>query len=120
MDGEYRNNISNLSKLGEYKYEKLFRVYNIDNYNVYNIINTIKFDKDMDNEYYYDWEVNMPLPWTTISYMHYEDINLWWLICILNNIQNPIRFAETGTILKIFKPEYVRKIIDQIDQQSID
>ncbi len=120
MDGEYRNNISDLSKLGEYKYEKLFRVYNIDNYNVYNIINTIKFDKDMGNEYYYDWEVNMPPPWTTISYIHYEDINLWWLICIFNNIQNPIRFAETGTILKIFKPEYVRKIIDQIDQQIID
>lgn len=119
MDGEYRNNISELPKLSEYKYEKLFRVYNIDNYYIYNIINTLNFNKDIDKDYYYNWEVNRPLPWTTISYIHYDDINLWWLICIFNNIQNPIKFAETGTVLKIFKTEYVRKIIDQIDTQTI-
>lgn len=114
MDGDYQNNISELPNLNEYKFENLFRVYNIDNYYVYNINNSLKFDKDIDSNYYYEWTVNRPLPWTIISYIHYDTINLWWLICIFNEIQNPIRFVETGTVLKIFKPAYVRRIIDQI------
>ena len=117
MDGDYRNNISDLKKLNEYKYENLFRIYDIDNYKVYNIINTLKFDKDIDREYYYEWIVNRPLAWTIISYIHYDTIHLWWLICIFNEIQNPVQFVETGTRLKIFKPEYVRKIIDQIEEK---
>jgi hypothetical protein len=119
MDGEFQNNISELSKLDDYKYENLFRVYNIDNYYVYNIINSIKFDKNIDNDYYYEWVVRSPLPWTTISFIHYDSIHLWWLICILNEIQNPIQFPESGTRLKIFKPSYVRRIIDKI-QADID
>lgn len=114
MGGSYQNNISSLPNLDEYKFENLFRVYNIDNYYVYNIINSLKFDKDIDSSFYYDWTVNRPLPWTIISYIHYDTINLWWLICIFNNIQNPVQFIETGTNLQILKPEYVRLIIDKI------
>ena len=114
MDGEYQNNIESLPNLDEYKFENLFKVYDIDNYYVYNIINSLKFDKEIDNTYYYEWTVNRPLPWTIISYIHYDTINLWWLICIFNEIQNPVQFVETGTRLKIFKPSYVRLIIDQI------
>lgn len=117
MDGDYQNNIDNLPRLNEYRYENLFKVYNIEGYSVYNIINSLKFDKEMDNEYYFEWRVDRSVPWTIISHIHYNDINLWWLICLLNGIQNPIHFPETGTMLKIFKPKYVRKIIDQIAQK---
>jgi hypothetical protein len=114
MDGEYQNNREDLAPLSEYKYENLFRVHSIDGYDVYNIINSLSFDKELDRTYYYEWTVDKSLPWTIISYIHYDTIDLWWLICILNEIQNPIRFPETGTRLKIFKPSYVRRVIDQI------
>jgi hypothetical protein len=114
MNGEYQNNIDELPSLNEYKYENLFRVHNLDGYYVYNIANSLIFDKELDRTYYYEWTVDKPLPWTIISHIHYNTIDLWWLICILNNIQNPIKFPETGTRLKVFKPSYVRIIIDQI------
>jgi len=117
MDGEYQNNIEELSNLREYRYENLFKVHNIDGYYVYNIINSLKFDKDIDRDYYYEWVVDRPLAWTIISYIHYDTIDLWWLICIFNEIINPVQFVETGTRLKIFKPEYVRRIIDQIQEK---
>lgn len=118
MDGDYTSNIPELSNLNEYRYENLFKVYNIDGYNVYNIISGLNFDKDIDKDYYYEWEVNRPIPWTIISYIHYETIELWWLICIFNEIQNPVKYPETGSVLKIFKPEYVRRIVDQIKEQT--
>jgi len=114
MSGEYQNNIDDLSVLNEYRYENLFKVHNIDDYYIYNIINSITFDKDLDQEYYYEWVVDRPLPWTIISHIHYDTIELWWLVCLLNKIINPIQFVETGTRLKIFKPSYVRNILDQI------
>tara|TARA_R110000764_G_scaffold211232_1_gene297303 strand:+ start:194 stop:559 length:366 start_codon:yes stop_codon:yes gene_type:complete len=114
METEYQNNIDELPKLGEFRYENLFKVYQIDGYYIYNIINSMSLDDDMDVEYYYDWKVDSPLPWTTLSYLHYETTNLWWLICIMNGISNPVQFVETGTVLQIIKPVYVRKIIDQI------
>ena len=117
MDGEFQNNIEELPDLNEYRYENLFRVYQQDGYYIYNIINTLSFDKDLDREYYYEWMVNKPLPWTIISYIHYDTINLWWLICLLNGIMNPVHFPETGTVLKIFKPPYVRNILEQISSK---
>lgn len=114
MRGEYQNNIDDLPKLNEYRFENLFKVYNVDGYYFYNIIGTLNIPEDLDPEFYYEWRVNKPMPWTIISYEHYETIYLWWLICSANQIQNPIEFAKTGTILKIIKPPYVREVVDRI------
>lgn len=114
MSEQYQNNISSLPKLNEFRYENLFKVYKIDDYYIYNIINTLKLDDDVDPEYYYIYRVTRPMAWTIISYENYETIELWWLICIFNNIMNPVMFPESGTDLKMLKPEYVRSIIDKI------
>lgn len=111
---EYQNNIEALPKLSETKYENLFKVYQEDGYYIYNINSSLNFDKDLDEDFFYEWTLDKPLPWTTISYIHYDTIDLWWLLCLLNDIQNPVLFPEAGTILKIFKPIYVRRILDEI------
>lgn len=36
-----------------------------------------------------------------ISYIHYETVNLWWLIAHVNNIMDPITDLEAGMVLKI-------------------
>jgi hypothetical protein len=117
MDGIYQNNIDDLPKLSEYRFENIFKVYNEDGYYFYNIINNILISDNIDSDFYYEWTCDRPLPWTTISYMHYDTIYLWWLICSVNNIQNPIEFLQTGTRIKILKPEYVRLVLDKIIQQ---
>jgi hypothetical protein len=114
MSTEYQNNIPELPKLNEFRYENLLTVYQLDGYYVYNLINSLSMDTDLDQDFYYDWVVDKPIPWTGISYIHYETINLWWLICIVNGIMNPIQIIEAGNTLKILKPEYVRIIIDKV------
>ena len=57
-------------------------------------------------------------PWTTISYGIYGTIFLWWMITELNNITNPIDIPKPGTIIKYIKPEYVKQIVGQINNQS--
>lgn len=114
MSTEYQNNISELPQLNEFRYENLFKVYQIDGYYIYNIAHTLNIDNELDKDFYYNWTVNKPIPWTGISYIHYDTINLWWLICIVNKIHNPIQIVEAGTTLRMLKPEYVRNIIDTI------
>lgn len=36
-----------------------------------------------------------------ISYRHYGTVNYWWIIMLLNNIDNPLTDIEVGSILKI-------------------
>jgi hypothetical protein len=114
MEPDYQNNIEELPKLNEFRYENLFKVYQQDGYYIYNIINSLSLGDELDTDFYYDWTVDRSVPWTTISYIHYDSIHLWWLICILNGINNPVQFAETGTRLRILKPLYVRRVIDQV------
>lgn len=110
----YQNNISELPTLNEFRYENLFKVYKIDDYYIYNIINTLKLDDDIDPEFYYIYTVKRPMAWTIVSYENYNTIDLWWLICIMNDIMNPVQFAESGTELKVLRPEYVRIVVDRI------
>lgn len=114
MAGDYQNNLEELPKLNEFRYENLFKVYKQDQYYYYNIINSINFEEDIDEEFFYEWECDKRLAWTQISYIHYNTIFLWWLICSVNRILNPIPLVENGKKLKIIKPEYVRTILDRI------
>jgi hypothetical protein len=36
-----------------------------------------------------------------ISYKSYKTVKYWWLICLVNNISNPLTDIEEGMILKI-------------------
>jgi hypothetical protein len=47
-----------------------------------------------------------------ISQLYYGTINLWWFICVYNNILNPLEIAEPGNKLRILKKEYVYQILD--------
>lgn len=113
--GEKRNDISELTNISEYKYENLFQVYSLSSYYFYNILNRVTFPSDIDGDFFDYYTVDKSLPWTIISYNVYNTIDLWWLICALNGIENPVAFPERGTQLKMLKPIYVREVIDQIN-----
>lgn len=36
-----------------------------------------------------------------ISYKNYSTVKYWWIICVVNNISNPLTEIEDGMILKI-------------------
>jgi hypothetical protein len=115
MDPQKQNNISTLPTLSQLKLENLFNVYNDGQNYYYNLLGTVNIPQDLDTSTYIPYTVYTDnMPWTLISYKVYNTIDLWWLICSTNNIQNPLQFPKAGTVLKILSPDYVSAIIQQI------
>jgi hypothetical protein len=117
--GSYLKDIPFLPTPDEYSYENFLRLYlNNNNQFYFNILSTkIDFDGELDTSTYYKITVKKRIPWTTLSYNEYRNINLWWLIMAVNKIYNPIEYPVPGTELKILYPEYVRYVIDIINNK---
>ena len=77
----------------------------------------MNFPKNMDKSYYSKYRVKAHLPLTALSYKFYSTVKLWWLIVLCNNINNPVKFINPGTTLKIIKPDYIPVILDAIKSE---
>jgi len=100
------NNLANMFK----------RAINKNN-EVYLLNTTMYFKTDnIRSEYYdiYEWETNDT--WFLISYKIYNTIDLWWLICKMNNIVNPLDPIKEGTPLKILKEEYLESVLEPLNK----
>lgn len=118
--GPYKqNNLTELPELDSFRYENLFNIYqNSSDQYFYNLLAKVNFPDNIAKEYYTNYRVpHTGMPYTLISYKIYNTISLWWLICSVNKITNPINFPEANTELKILKPQYVRGILQSIKQQ---
>jgi len=115
--GKQQNNISDLNGLDPSRYENIFKLYKDSNsLYFYNILNNIIVPENIDQQFYYKITINRQIPWTTLSYEQYGTIDLWWLICLLNKIDNPVKFANPGTELKILKRNYLATILNIIQK----
>lgn len=115
MKGDFQNNIKDLPQLNSTRYENIFKVYKEkDYYYYYNLIQSIYLPSVIDDEKVFYMVISNRMPWTSISYNAYKTIDLWWLICLANNVFNPVEFAKAGTSIKIIKSIYVNDIIRDI------
>jgi len=115
-EGAYQNEISILPKLATTRYENIFKLYQTSNKQYfYNIINSIQFPTEINPSVYYEITVSNKMPWTMISFNEYETMDLWWLICIVNKINNPVALAEPGIKLRIIRKEFLKFIFDEIN-----
>lgn len=113
--GKYQNEIEELARLPTTRYENIFKLYKTDyNQYYYNILNTIQLPENINPAIYYTISVSQKMPWTMISFNEYETMDLWWLICLTNKINNPLNLAEVGQKLKIIKREFIKFILDEI------
>jgi hypothetical protein len=117
--GDFHKNIPSLQNLNEYQYENFFRMYlTEENQYYYNLQSfTLHFLDELDTSTYYEIRLSKQLPWTAISYNEYRTIELWWLIILINKIQNPLEYPKPGTILKILFPQYVRTILTKLNNE---
>jgi len=120
--GFFRRDTTQLSELPENSYENIFRIYSTKyfsskEYFFYNILNSVYIPADIPTAFYYNITVTRVMPWTAISYNEYRTMNLWWLICAVNQITNPVIYPVPSTVLKIIKSEYVRVVLDDIRRQ---
>ena len=54
---------------------------------------------------------------TELSQDIYGTQDLWWLICLVNRIYNPINNPELGEVYKIIKPDLVSTLLNSIKNQ---
>jgi hypothetical protein len=112
-----QNQILDLPGLDNFRYENLFNVYqNRSNQYFYNILSKVNFPSNLDSNFFDTYTIpNNNMPYTLISYKLYGSILLWWVICSVNNITNPVFFPQAGTKLKILKPAIVSAVIQQLN-----
>lgn len=104
------------------RYENIFNMYqfdtsNKDTYVFYNILSKISIPSDLDSNVYQLYEVDAQIALTTLSHKLYGSQHLWWLIMVLNNLRNPVKLIESGSVIKIIKPEYLDLIFDSLQNK---
>jgi hypothetical protein len=115
MDGQFQNSIIDLPSLNSIRYENIFKLYkNKDNQYYYNLLQSLFLPDNIDETKIYNMLISSRMPWTTVSFNAYKTIELWWLVCLTNQIYNPVDFVKAGSSLKIIKTQYVPGIIYEI------
>ena len=117
MEPQKQNNISSLKSLEAYSFENLFNVYNEKDKFFYNLLSTVTFPDTLADNFYSVYTVPYDnITWTDISNKLYGTPSLWWLICSVNKINNPVEFPKAGTELKILDLSTVAQILQTIKQ----
>jgi hypothetical protein len=114
------NDIPNIQyKVPSTNLETIFNVYENDDDNqkyFYNILKTVNIPKDLNPDFYDFYTVKFGDVWPNIAWTFYGNVNLWWLICVTNQIQNPTSFPKPGLIIKIIKTPYITEILNRISE----
>jgi len=115
------NQIPIITSFDKTRYEQIFKLYKIvkdedNSYAFFNILNKVIVPTSLNSDLFGTIVVNSKLPWTTLAYKLYKDINLWWLIFITNSPDN-IFYAEAGTAYKYILPQYLDIVLNNISDQ---
>ena len=113
-----QNSFKDLPKISSYRYENFFNIYtDEDEFKFYNILKSINLfpskNSNAEEEYYTTFNDT----WHLISYKYYKTMDLWWLVCAYNQIKNPVNMPKIGTKIRLLKPEFVSKIVQELNNQ---
>lgn len=110
-----QNEIIGLPKLDNENYENIFSVNSdTDGYYFYNLLQTIQLPSDLPAGYYATYDIEYGDTWPFISYKAYNTPNLWWVIALTNNIDNPTKQPTPGSSIRLLKLDIVKTILSQI------
>jgi len=120
--GKYQNKIGSLPNLDEYDFENIFKVCFDPSKQAYfyNILKTVNIPNRIEKELFTTHIVVPNTPLTALSHSFYGTIKLWWLICTVNQISNPVKFLEPGSLIKIINPRHVPYIVGLIKRSLVD
>ena len=116
------NDIKDLTagEISTLNYENLFNVYtSADSQYFYNILSTVILPNDIDETYFFYYDVRTGDTWTQMSFDIYGDVRAWWLICLANNVFNPTELPKAGSKLKMLKRAVARQIIGTISGDGV-
>jgi nucleoid-associated protein YgaU len=102
----------------------LLRLFNLlrdhDETKFMNIFRSYSLNDDVveDTVYYNSYEVENDDWWDNISFKYYGTPNLWWVICMMNNITNPFEEINPGDNIKILKSEFLYQFLQDVEGMS--
>jgi hypothetical protein len=114
-----QSDISELPSLSFYRYENFFNVYTdpLNGEMFYNVLRSINIfpsnNQDVEEIHY----ISPQDTWYNISYNFYKTPDLWWLICTYNQIFDATVMPETGTVIKLLKPQFVGYVLQELNKQ---
>jgi hypothetical protein len=106
------------TRLSNVSYLKLFNLLqDTDKTKYLNIWRSFELNEDVTDEtvFYLSYEVSDDDWWDNISYYYYETPFLWWIIALMNDVQNPFEELEAGTNIKILREQYLYQLIKEIE-----
>ena len=113
-----QNAFSDLPNISMYRYENFFNIYTDENdFKFYNLLKSINIFPSENSEAEDIYYTTFNDTWHLISYKYYNTMDLWWLVCAYNQIQNPIKMPEVGTEIKLLKSNFVSFIISELNRQ---
>lgn len=105
-------------KLSSFNMASLFNLYKDENgFSFFNILKRLNLNVDNlnDKEVFDEYLFKPGDSYTKVSYKYYGTIELWWLICIVNKINNPFSKINPGFKLYLLKPQYTNLVLDSIN-----
>lgn len=113
-----QNQISDLPKLRAESFENIFNVHKDENgLYFYNLLQTVVFPPNLPFNLFDPYTIKYGDTWPLVAHKTLNNTNVWWVILLANNIQNPVIQPVPGTVIKIPKPEVVKQILLQIRTQ---
>lgn len=118
-EGKYQNDLQDIEQLDITRYENVFKLYELGDkkHLWYNIVKNIGIPTNLQESVYREIVLNETTPLTVVSFQQYNTTNLWWLICLMNGIQNPYDTSYRNKKIKVLRKEYVKPVLDYIKQQ---
>lgn len=110
-----QNQVSALPNLDDQVLENLFNVYLDGSQYFYNLLASVTFPTDLDPSLFDFYTIKQGDLWITISNKVYNTIKLWWLICAVNQIENPLVMPKPGTKIKVLTNSTVNTVLQQIN-----
>jgi hypothetical protein len=119
--GLYVSDIPSYPDIETVSYENFFKLHLVNNefafFNLLKKINILTNTNDVDPSFFITYNIDVDVPWVLLSYKVYGTLNLWWLLCLVNNIQDATKNPALGTQIKAIKPQFVASIVNQINIQ---
>ena len=110
-----QNQIDNLSRLDFENFENIFNVYkNEDGMFFYNLLQSVTLPDNLPPNLFTLYTIGSIDTWPNISFASYNTPNLWWLIVLANNIQNPMAPLVPGNTIKIPIDAVVKDVLTQL------
>lgn len=110
-----QNQIEGLPKLDSENLENIFNVYkDKDGMYFYNLLQTVNLPFNLPPNLFTSYTIKHGDTWPYISFKAYKSPNLWWLILMANNIQDPTIKLIPGVTIALPIASVVTEVLAQI------